>query len=134
MSLVHRVAALAGALAFADSAAQAAVSYLFTVDTSSIAGTAGYLDMQLSADVNAPLRQTLLAQVSGFSTDGALGGEDPYTTVTGGFPDILGNLSGTLPGVVKFTDPADVNTNDYFQSITFGTTPVVPGDPPGTGA
>jgi hypothetical protein len=84
--------------AFAD------VIYGVTVDTSSLSGNAGYIDLQFNPSSFST--QAANAAVTNFSTDGTL--------------DIFGDVSATLPGTVSFDN--GTSTNEYTQGITFGNT------------
>ena len=66
------VAAVACVILTSTTALAAAITYEVTADTSSLAGTSGYLDLQLEPG---PMPANLVtASVSGFTTDGALNG------------------------------------------------------------
>jgi hypothetical protein len=94
----------------ARSAAAGTVSYVARADTHTIAGLAGYLDIQFDAGgFDTPAQSAL---VEGFYTDGVLNeaGAQPFGAVTG----TLG--AGTL----LFADTSFYN--DYFLPITFGRT------------
>jgi hypothetical protein len=90
------------------SASADAVTYQVTVDTSSIAGTAGSLDFQF--DPGSLITQAANLQISGFTSDGSLAGA----------PSLTGDVSGTLPGSVTFDNGTVYN--DYFEGFTFGNT------------
>lgn len=128
------------------------ITYHFTMNTSSLNGSSGYLDLQFSepAVVAGPgqtaYNTTATATVQNFSTDGTLVSEDPYSSSNpfGGY-DAYGDVSGTLPNNVTFSVQGDGSTNEYSQPITFGntlsfdalfagqgvTTPICPVDTPG---
>src|SRR5580658_9770598 len=79
-----------------------------TVNTSSIAGTAGSPDFQFNPG---PLiTQAADLQILGFSSDGTLDGP----------PSLTGDVSGTLPGTLSFDNGTFFN--DYFTGFTYGTT------------
>jgi hypothetical protein len=84
-------------------------SSVYTVDinTSTLTGTQGYLDLQLEPGPSPSNLAT--AAVTNFTTDGTLLGAAALT----------GDASGQLPGSLSF-DNATV-FNDYFQNLTFGT-------------
>ena len=84
-------------------------SSVYTVDinTSTLTGTQGYLDLQLEPGPSPSNLAT--AAVTNFTTDGTLLGAAALT----------GDASGQLPGTLSF-DNATV-FNDYFQNLTFGT-------------
>lgn len=127
LPLALRVAALIGTALFPACALADSVGYHFTLDTSSIQGTSGYLDMQfwawaaVSGGGGTAYNTTASAVVSDFNTNGLLGSEDPYTATFYGSPEAFGDISGTLPGGVTFSVLGDGATNDYSQQLTFGT-------------
>ena len=90
------------------SAGQAsAVPFLVTVDTSSLQGSSGFLDLQFNpADVATP---GALANVTAFA--GNLG--------LVGAPLPEGDITGTLPGPVQLANTTAFNS--YFQAVQFGT-------------
>lgn len=94
-------------LALAGSARADGVSYDVTVNTTSIAGTAGSLDFQFNPG---PLvTQAADVQILGFTSDGTLGASTP-----------TGDVTGTLPGTISFDNGAGFN--DYFTGFTYGDT------------
>lgn len=102
-----RCYALSIALFCLASAAQADVVYQFTVDTSSISGIAGSLDLQFNPG---PLvSQQASLQILSFVSSG---------TFAGG-PILSGDVSGgPLPATLTFGNSAAFN--DYFAGFTFG--------------
>jgi len=83
-------------------------TYNLTVNTSSIAGTAGSLDFNFNPG---PLvSQAASLQILSFSSDGTLSGS----------PSLIGDVSGALPGTVTFDN--GTGFNDYFQGFTYGST------------
>lgn len=102
------------------------VTYLFNMNTSSLNGSSGYLDMQFSAPGGSgggstSYNTTAEATVSGFTTDGTLVSEDPYTTANPfGGTDAYGHITGTLPGDVVFSVIGDGLTNEYSHPMTYG--------------
>ena len=84
------------------------IAYLVTVDTSSIAGTAGSLDFQFNPGPLAS--QAASVQVLDFNSDGTLASS----------PILTGNVSGTLASTVTFTNSTVYN--DYFSGFLFGGT------------
>ena len=89
---------------FAATSAFADYSYNFNADTSSIAGTTGFIDLQFSpGNIVAPAS----AAITNFSTDGTLG-----TAV------LTGAITGTLPGNVTMNNTN--GANDYWLQVTFG--------------
>jgi len=96
-------------LTLANNGLAHALTYQITVDTSSLYGTTGFLDLQLNpGNLNAPAAQAL---INGFSTDGTLGAVS--------LGNSWGNYSGTLPGAVTLVNSA---LTDYDQAITYGNT------------
>src|ERR1700722_4065978 len=93
--------------AFAD------VIYAVTVDTSSLSGNAGYIDLQFNP--SSFTTQSANAAVTTFSTDGTLDifGDDSFDGTSG-------DGVGTLPGTVSFDN--GTATNEYTQGMTFGNT------------
>lgn len=87
-------------------ASASAVSYHFTVNTTSISGQPGWLDFQFNPGTLGS--QAATATVSNFS--GA--------TLDTGTEQLTGNVTGTLPGPLAFDNGTPYN--DYFQSLTFG--------------
>jgi hypothetical protein len=93
-------------LCFAGVASADSATYVISVNTSSIAGTAGSLDFQFNPGV---MSQAANVQVLGFTSDGS-----PGAAAT------TGDVSGSLPGTVSFGNgPA---FNDYFTGFTYGST------------
>lgn len=119
-------AAFAGLLALGATAAEASVVYRFDVDTSSLpAGTQGFIDLQFSASqASGPggYNPLATATVSGFQNNGGFFTEaDPYAqTDLFGQPNVLGHVSGTLPGAVVFDVTGDGAINDYLHGLQFG--------------
>ncbi len=96
-------------IVFVANSAFASLSYDVTINTSSLAGTNGYLYFQYT-----PLdAANSSATVYGFSSDGTLAGS-PSAVVNGTA------VSGQLPGSVTFANTNGVN--DYNHGITFGNT------------
>ena len=122
MSFVGRIVALAGALALCATAAQASVSYLFSVDTSSISGSDAFLEFQFSDPGPAGTVEVALASLSNFqTTGGSFNQTDPYSeTDPYGTPNVFGHVDGTLPGTVRLHDITDVALSDYLQGFHFG--------------
>jgi len=89
-------------------AVQAQQSYHVTANTSSLSGTAGFLDFQF-AKGNAFDALDATAVLSNVLTDGTL---DTASTVSG-------DASGILPGTVAIKNTG--NFNDLYQGFTFGT-------------
>ena len=80
--------------------------YEINVNTTSVAGTVGYLDFMFNPGA-APV-DPASATLSGFTTDGTLG------TPLGN----IGDVTGSLPGVVQINN-TDVN-NEYTVGFTYG--------------
>ena len=82
--------------------ARAGIVYQISIDTSSISGTAGYLDLQFSSGPGAP---SALATVSQFTSDATLGTPSAFNTT--------GSL---VPGgsTLEFDNQT---ANDYLQGI-----------------
>lgn len=102
------------ALAGFASVARGGILYELTIDTRTIAGTAGSLDFNFNPG---PLvTQAASLDISSFLSDG--------TPVSGscalGGPCLTGDVSGTLPGTLTFDN--GTGFNDYFQDFTFGNT------------
>jgi hypothetical protein len=91
---------------FVGIASADSVTYVISVNTSSIAGTSGSLDFQFNPGA---MSQTADAQVLGFTSNGSLGA----ATTTG-------DVGGTLPGTVSFDNGTAFN--DYFTGFTYGST------------
>ena len=107
---LRRASALAlGALALGTlrTAAQAQ-SFQVTLNTASLAGTAGNLDFQFNPGGTDSQDATL--QIDDFTTTGTLAGTS--TDMGGG--------TGTLPGTLTIANSNA--TNEVFQGITFGST------------
>jgi hypothetical protein len=84
------------------------ITYSVSVDTSSIAGTAGSIDLNFNPG---PLiTQAASLQILGFASDGTLAGG----------PTLTGDVSGSLPTTLTFDN--GTGFNDYFEGFTFGTT------------
>ena len=95
-----------------------------TIDTSSIAGEQGFIDIQFNPG-NAPVLPAT-ATVSNFTTDATLLGSLNGTPA--GF-DGDGDPIGMLPGDLTIDNSSDSSTdvpvyalNDNYQPVTFGTT------------
>ncbi len=80
----------------------------FSVDTSSISGTTGSIDLQF--DPGSLVTQAANMTIVNFASNGSL--------VPG--PQLTGDVSGALPGSLNFTNGTPYN--DYFQDFTFGST------------
>ena len=86
------------------------VDYSITLNTSSLGGTSGYLDLQFNPGT-IPGTPGAQAITSLFATDGVLQIGDPLTGP-------IGDVTGSLPGDLTFLNTTMFN--DYFQRITFG--------------
>jgi hypothetical protein len=100
------VMALAAVIAFFGNSAFASLVYDFGVDTSSLSGQSGYLDLQFNPGISS--LGAASAAISNYSSDGMLLGT----------PQLTGAVTGTLPGTVTINN--DDQYNDYFHAITFG--------------
>lgn len=78
-----------------------------TVDTTSVAGTSGFLDFTF--DPGPFPTQSAFAGVSSFASDGTLEA-----------PAVSGDVTGTLPPSITLNN--DTPFNDYFTAFTFGDT------------
>src|SRR5437016_2520304 len=94
----------------ASMARGAAISYLVTLDTSSVNGSSGFIDLQFNPGNNTS--QLATAQISSFNS----GGGTLVFNVNS--PQTTGDVSGTLPGVVTLVN--DQPVNDYFHQFTYG--------------
>jgi|SRR5208283_2628405 len=94
---------------FAASSAFADFSYDFSVNTSSINGTAGYIDLQFNPGISST--GSASATITNFTSDATLGA----VTLTGG-------ATGALPGTVTINNSSTSGYNDYLQALTFGNT------------
>jgi hypothetical protein len=93
---------------FAGAGIAGPITYGITVNTSSITGTAGSLDINFSPG---PLvTQAASVEILSFSTDGTLAGS----------PVLTGDVSGALPAMLTFDN--GTGFNDYFEGLTFGST------------
>jgi len=104
---IHLSLFIASLLWFASVASAGTITYEVTVNTSSIAGTAGSLDFNFNPG---PLvTQAASLQILGFSSDGTLAGS----------PTLTGDISGALPLTLTFDNGTAFN--DYFEGFTYGT-------------
>jgi hypothetical protein len=98
-----------GRITFAD-----AITYDVTIDTSSITGTAGSLDLNFNPG---PLvTQAANLQILGFTSNGTI--VNCAANIQGFCP--TGDVSGTLPSALAFDNSTVFN--DYFAGFTFGST------------
>ena len=88
-------------------AARADAIYTLSVDTSSISGISGSIDLQFDGSPESP---DAGATISAFASDGILGPQGSSA----------GNFSGQLPGSVTLTINGTFQANEYNQIITFG--------------
>lgn len=88
--------------------------YQVTVNTSSLDGTTGSIDLQF--DPGPLITQLADLMILDFTTDGALG--DCSSNVQGFCP--TGDVTGALPGALTFDNLTAFN--DYFDDFTYGTT------------
>jgi hypothetical protein len=95
-------------LCFVSAVSAAPIAYAVTVDSSSIAGTAGSLDFNFNPG---PLTSQFASlQILNFTSDGVLAGACPCGT---------GDVTGQLPSALTFDNGSGFN--DYFDEFTFGT-------------
>jgi len=93
---------------FAWTAIASPVAYDVSIDTSSISGTAGSIDLNFNPG---PLiSETASMQILGFASDGTLAGN----------PMLVGDVSRSLPATLTFDNGTAFN--DYFEDFTFGST------------
>jgi hypothetical protein len=94
---------------FAASSAFASYTFNVDVNTSSLIGQTGYIDLQMNADNSG---NVATATTSNYASDAAFVGA----------PDYIGNASGLLADNTLSIDTADKNVqmNDYFHQLTFG--------------
>jgi len=91
---------------FASLASAGTITYVVTVNTSSISGTAGSLDLNFNPG---PLvTQAASLQILSFSSDGTLAGS----------PTLTGDVSGALPSTLTFDNGTAFN--DSFEGFSFG--------------
>lgn len=104
-----RVAALAMGLLLAATlpARAASISYTVHVDTSTLAGTQGFLDLQFLAGGLDAL--SALAEISNMNA---------FDTVFAPTADLAGDAAGLLPGGATLGNGQAFN--DLFQGLTFG--------------
>ncbi|MGO9379191.1 MAG: NF038129 family PEP-CTERM protein [Dissulfurispiraceae bacterium] len=91
---------------FAATSAFADLSYNFSVNTSSVSGQQGYIDMQYNPGISSTGAGS--ASTVNFISDASLG------TI-----QLTGGATGALPSVVINNT---TGYNDYFQALTFGNT------------
>jgi hypothetical protein len=95
-------------LPLAPLASAGPITYNVTVNTSSIAGTAGSLDLNFNPGPQ--VTQAANLQILNFASNGTLAGS----------PSLTGDVSGTLPGTLSFDN--GTGFNDYFGGFTYGST------------
>ena len=105
MKLLKIKLLVVAAFMFAASSAFASYGVDFNVNTSSLNGQSGYLELQLNPGLSLG---SASAQVSNFNSDAVIVGAAALT----------GNVSGALPGAVDFNNTGA--WNDYFQQVSFG--------------
>ena len=106
MKLLSIKLLIVAVLMFAATSAFADFSYNFNVDTSSLNGQAGYMDLQFNPGISNAIAS---ATVTNFISDATLGAVITSGTVT-----------GMLPSTVTINN--NTGFNDYFQAVTFGNT------------
>jgi hypothetical protein len=87
------------------------VTYNVSVNTSSLLGSDGYLDVQFNPGGIGAASAT--ASVTGFTADGTL---QPAAPLNG----TIGDVTGSLPGALGLTNSTAFN--DYFEGMHFGNT------------
>lgn len=92
---------------FAATSAFASLSYNFNVDTTSVNGQSGYIELQYNQGVLPTGASS--ASITNFASDATLGTALP-----------TGSISGTLPSAVTINN--NPGWNDYYQAVTFGNT------------
>jgi hypothetical protein len=97
--LVMAVIMFAATSAFAD------YSYNFDVNTSSVLGQTGYIELQFNPGISSG---SASAVITNFTSDGTLMGA----------PAVTGAVTGALPATLTINNTT--GWNDYFQAITFG--------------
>src|SRR5579883_203161 len=85
-----------------------AATYSFSIDTSAVAGTSGFLDFKFTP--SSPASQPATLQLLNF---------DPAIGALNGVPSLTGNVTGSLPGILSFQNTAALN--EYLQSFTYQT-------------
>lgn len=89
------------------------IGYEVIVNTSSVYGGYGYIELQLNEGTNLPVLP-VTATITEFVGDFVL---NPSDTNNDEY-----NASGSLPGTVTMTDTAPTAPSDYFEGLTFGNT------------
>src|ERR1700730_14312166 len=109
----HALLFVASFLCVGSVASASPITYGVTVNTSSISGTAGSLDLNFNPG---PLvTQAASLQILGFTGNGTLAGGP---CLTGG-PCFTGDVSGgPLPATLTFDN--GTGFNDYFEGFAFG--------------
>jgi hypothetical protein len=90
---------------FAATSAFADYSYNFDVNTSSVMGQTGYIELQFNPGISSG---SASAVITNFTSDGTFGGA----------PAVTGAVTGALPTTVTINNTT--GWNDYYQAITFG--------------
>src|SRR5579863_9942107 len=112
-------AGVLAAMALAQ-AASGQSGYLVTVNTSSVNGQQGNIDLQFNA--GALTTQNACVNIGYFSSDGTLGSPETTTgSVTGSLSSSLAINNGS-GGCSTPTTYAASTVNDYSRPITFGNT------------
>jgi hypothetical protein len=107
--LIKPLALAALVLAISGNGTAGSIDYLVTINTSSVSGSAGFLDFQFNPG-NAG-SQLAGAEITLFDAGGG-------TLGAAGSIQSTGDVTGTLPGTLIFTN--DQSFNDYFQGFTYG--------------
>lgn len=111
-------AMIVAAFSFAAVSANRAIGdvvYAVHVDTSSVAGQTGDIDLEFNGSGSVPPAQLATATVGNFQTDAMLNYDPEPTNDQGTF----GNATGGLPGGLSFDN--STTSNAYTSGITFGT-------------
>jgi hypothetical protein len=90
---------------FAATSAFASLSYEFNVDTTSVLGQTGYLELQFNPGIDPGVAS---AVISNFTSNATLAGT----------PVLTGDVTGALPSTITINNTS--GWNDYFHQITFG--------------
>ncbi|MBL8835729.1 MAG: NF038129 family PEP-CTERM protein [Alphaproteobacteria bacterium] len=107
-NLVRAIAGLAIGALGVRSASAAPITYAVTVDTSAVTGQSGWIDIQFNP--GGLDTQSAVITITNFATDASLFAASVQ---------LMGGASGLLPGTVTITNSSGFN--DYFESLTFGT-------------
>jgi len=104
MKRIKQLLLIIAFVVFAANAAFASYSYDFNIDTTSVAGQTGYLELQFNPGLNPGVAG---AVISNFTSNAALGALQ-----------LTGDVTGALPGSVTINNTT--GWNDYYQQVVFG--------------